>query len=120
MSAATAVNEEASRDFAEAAIPLLKEYAQKLNSLRDKVQAIQDLYLRETKQRQQILKAEYRHWEGLFRRLRPPATNLAQQVSQRIEHGRQADLNSVEMKLRLAEFEHALLGNEELFRSFHP
>ena len=50
----------------------------------------------------------------ILKKLLPPATKLAQIVSQRIEHCGLDDLDEIELRLRLAEFEAVLLAAQEL------
>lgn len=94
-----------SRSFTKHAVPLLIEYGQKLNRLLDKARLMSS-GTGATK--------EYARQVELFKRLRAPATQLARQVSQQIEHARLDDLDRTELWLRLSEFEHALLSAEEV------
>src|SRR5262245_15330119 len=94
------------RSFTKQAVPLLIEYGKKLNDLVEQAIRLRNGSAKASK--------EYPYLVHLFERLQPPALQLARQVSQQIEHAKLLDLDRLELSLRLAEFEHALLSAEEL------
>ncbi len=98
------------------AVPLLKEYSQRLQELGRAIrQARNDLEAERTgTARWNSLQSEFFSLKQLFLRLKPAAVKLAQNVSQHVEHAKMNDLTRLELSLRLAEFEHALLGTEQL------
>ncbi|HWG45595.1 MAG TPA: hypothetical protein VN688_22720 [Gemmataceae bacterium] len=106
-----------SKQFVAAVIPLLKEYLEKLRSIAEEAQRIREVFAKERldKEKKRILTLKYDLLTQLFKRLSPPATQLAQEVSQRIEHGKLDELDRVELMLRLAEYEHALLSLPRVF-----
>lgn len=97
--------------FADASIPLMKEYGKKLDDLRDQMITRRDqLSSRNASpQLKAEIQVELNRLNKLVDRLAPPAKRLAQHVSQIIEHGKVDDFTRLELSLRLAEFEHALL-----------
>lgn len=108
-----------SKPFVAAVVPLLKEYLDKLRSIAEQAQQLRDLVATERlgAEKKRLVQLKYDLLTQLAQRLRPPATHLAQQVSQRIEHGNLDEVDRVELRLRLAEFEHALLSVQSICSS---
>ena len=98
-------------EFAEGVIPLLKEYTQKLHSLTQSARGTLDQALDEAASKAQLritrqgLADLVRYFNSLF----PVLKQLAQAVSQRLEHTEMDDLTRLELRVRLAEFEASLL-----------
>ncbi len=104
-----------SMQFARAAIPLLKEYEQKLRDIVARARALRDLNDDDREgEKYKVLRALFTQERERFRRLSPAAGKLARQVSQRLEHTDLGEATRVELELRLAEYEHALLATEPL------
>lgn len=108
---------ERSKQFVKRVIPLLKEYREKFDGIADKAQEIRQVVAKERldNENKRLLKLKYDILTQFQRRISPPATELAREVSQRIEHGELDELDRVELMLRLAEFEHALLSLQRVF-----
>ena len=106
-----------SKQFAARVIPLLREYLAKFHSVADQAQRIREITAkaRLDPEKKRILHLKHDLLQQLFVRINPPATELAREVSQKIEHGRLDELDRVELTLRLAEFEAALLSLKRLF-----
>ena len=84
------------------AIPLLKEYGEKLRVIAVRAQ------------NGKKGSAEQADLATMMKRLGPPAKQLAQQVSQLIEHAHLDEMTRVELMLRLAEYEHAYLAAQKM------
>jgi hypothetical protein len=96
-------------DFSERVIPLLKEYHEKLAIMRTEAGRIKE------DRRRGDVKGIMDSYElrDRFSSLKPAAVSLARHVSQRLEHGDLDEMDKLELTLRLAEFEHALLAAEK-------
>lgn len=97
-------------EFAQKAIPLLKEYASKLG----------DWYV-EGRELLSSGSRDHTAREELTRRInyiKAPAEDLARQVSAVLEEGRLRGLDRVELWLRHSEFESMLLGVTQLLPYF--
>ena len=107
--------------FTEKAVPLLKEYREKLiglcNQLRELKQIAQDkTYGQDTAQ---IVAAEASIIQTFLNQFRPAARRFGQQVSGMIDQGRLSPLERVELQLRLAEFESILDQLPRLVVAYH-
>jgi len=118
-------DDQLSRDLRERVIPLLREY---LNTLTEIAKRAHELRLQQEKlnalaqkgvdadeamslqTRNIYLTKEISYLQELFKRINTPASQLAQYVSQRITHSAVEDLLKIELRLRLGEFEAALLN----------
>ncbi len=90
-------------------IHLAKEYAQKLNDAKERAYALRtELDGPKANIASKSLRGKDL-WDFL-RYLRPPAEQLARQASQLVEHGAISDAHRLELRLRLAELEHALFS----------
>jgi len=98
-----------SNSFAKQAVPLLKEYVQKLNDLAERASGS------EYDGPGTAASLKYARLMKLYQRLRPPAVQLIRRVSQMVEHGKLDDFARLELTLRLAEFEHALESAADVF-----
>jgi hypothetical protein len=98
--------------FAQTAIPLLKEYSKKLDDISEKAHALRETRSKSPDADHKLMETDVKFLGLLFNRLKPPASNLARHVSQLVEHGNLDDLTRLELILRLAEFESALLSAE--------
>src|SRR5437764_9789500 len=104
-----AATDHSAKYFSERAIPLLKEYCEKFTALRDEARKVKDTI------RDEMSRGYPKDATGLLelmariRSLKPAALSLARHVSQRLEHGDLDEMDKLELALRLAEFEHALL-----------
>ena len=83
------------------AIPLLKEYGEKLKDIVER------------NQNGKKGSADQDDLATMMKRLGPPAKLLAQQVSQLIEHAPLDEMTRIELMLRLAEYEHAYLSAQK-------
>ena len=108
---------ELSKQFAARAIPLLREYLEKFRSIAEAVQKIREVSATERpdKEKKRLLRLNYDILTQLYQRISPPATQLAREVSQKIEYGNLDELDRVELMLRLAEFEASLLSLQRVF-----
>jgi hypothetical protein len=102
--------------FVETAVALMKEYTEKLRQISASAHGLRGAW--ETHRRSDQggdVRAAHDSLSSLYRKLSSPAGDLARAVSQMIEHGDLEDLSRLELRLRLAEFEHALMaGNDTL------
>lgn len=111
----TATAAKAELRVVEAAIPLLKEYTEKLKEIIQQAQGLRN-HMRgavmvlplgaDTRE----AKTEMLH---RWKYLKPPTEELARQMSAMLEEGRIDGLNKVQLWLRLSEFEHYLLMARE-------
>jgi hypothetical protein len=96
--------------FVDRVIPLLKEYTEKLNGIKMEANKLR-------RPTSTGVSLDHRVWNDLQTKLQaltPPAKSLAQHVSQKLEHGALDEVDRLELWLRLAEFEHALLAAEKV------
>lgn len=107
---------ERSKHFAARTIALLKEYREKFESVSNQLFAIQEAGTDEKldSDKRHILRFKHSSLAQLNNSIRPAATQLAREVSQRIEHGDLDELDRVELRLRLAEFEHSLQSLQQV------
>ena len=103
----------------DAAKELLKEYTEKLLDLRERARKLAQALEQARKPLAglAVRKIDGTIEDGLFdlwKMLKPPAKRLAQYVSQTIEHGRIDPLTDIELRLRLAEYEHQFLTTDTL------
>lgn len=108
--------------FTSSAVPLLREYHQKLVGLKEQLRSLKEAaqaskYADDTVR---IVVAEYRALQQLFKRTRPAAQDLARQVSGMIDQGKVTPLERAELKLRLAEFESILTELPDLISAYTP
>lgn len=108
---------ELSKQFAARAIPLLKEYLEKFRAIAEEAKSIREVITKAkfNAEEKQLVHLNYDVLTQLYQRIRPPATQLAREVSQKIEHGNLEELDRVELMLRLAEFEASLLSVQRVF-----
>jgi hypothetical protein len=108
--------------FTAAAVPLLREYHQKLLGVRDQLRALKTASLKNEygDATRRIVFAEYSALDDFFTRFRPGARKFAQQVSGMIDQGKLTPLERAELQLRLAEFESALLELPKLILAYKP
>ena len=111
----------ASEQFADAIIPLLKEFGDKVKSLGEAADGLHTKFASNhlfwvgsgnklLDQRLHLLREDWKH-------LKPPIVKLAQHASQQLEHGGLDDVTQLELMLRLAEFESAIRSTEEILAS---
>ena len=128
--------------FAETVIPLMKEYSSKLRSAtrelrasRERVRSIVESQVENTQdpQKTQTPKVQ-QFWHDRasalqtldgqlctpLQNLVPPARKLGQHVSQMINHGGLADLEKIELSLRLAELESTISVAQEMLQEHAP
>lgn len=112
------------RTDAETMARLMGEYTRKLQSVIGEDRAIQqnldqlDTYWNAwfgRTRRYWALRDDREELVRLLRAIKEPAFMLARHVSQMVEHGRMDELTRIELRLRLAEFEHALESAKPLF-----
>jgi hypothetical protein len=125
MSPSSTIN--ASKAFAGEAVRLLREFTDKLESitkqafqLADRADEMRRLTAKGDDPRRQRLQNQYQSMSQVFHSMNPAATQLARVVSQRIEHGGLDDLEQAELRLRLAEFEGALMAAQTAVASSYP
>lgn len=106
-----------SQQFTARVIPLLKEYLEKFRSISDEAQRIREGAAEQgiDVEKKRLMRLNHEFLQQLFSRIRPAATQLAREVSQKIEHGNLDELDRVELMLRLAEFEAILLSLQRVF-----
>jgi hypothetical protein len=105
MSTATA-NGTAQVEFASAAIPLLKEYTSKFETL---AKEAREMTTRMGQvQRGDQLVFDKKQLQMQLKYLLPPATALARMVSGMVANGKVTDIERIELQIRLAEFEAAM------------
>lgn len=107
-----------STGFAQAAIPLLKEYTTKLDVLTEKLQRLRQ----ESKRGGHggFLETSQLALRDTFLGMEPAMEDLARRVSQRIEHGVLDDFARLELRLRLAEFESTMQSTRNLLMQPFP
>ena len=108
---------ELSKQYAARVTPLLKEYLEKFRSIAEEAKRSREEITKVefNAEQKRLVRLNYEALTQLYQRIRPPATELAREVSQRIEHGRLDELDRVELMLRLAEFEASLLSLQRVF-----
>lgn len=106
-----------SKQYVARVIPLLKEYLEKFRSISEEVKKIREVVAEKgiDKEKQRILRLNHELLQQLVKRISPPATQLAREVSQKIERGKLDELDRVELTLRLAEYEAGLLSLQRVF-----
>lgn len=105
----------ASNSHGERAIPILKEYSEKLQVLTNEVKRLQsDAEKDKADATRRKARAEYDLMRQLYLRLRPAGVKLVQNVSQQVQFAKLDDMIRLELGLRLAEFEHALQAAEQV------
>jgi hypothetical protein len=109
-----AVTSSSAESFADRAIPLLKEYGEKLAAMSAEARALPTPTPSMPPRDQQIRMIEHQDLRLKLQKIRPAAQSLARHVSQRVEHGSLEELEKLELTLRLAEFEYALLHAEKM------
>lgn len=95
---------------------LLKEYSEKLAMHYERAQKVL-LQLQQRKSGLRVsdwLQGSDAQFLDLWKSLRPPAVKLAQYASGTIEHARIDQATELELRLRLAEFEHYLLNLDSM------
>ena len=97
--------------FKSQASQLLSEYREKLTAICTEVKNLRK-EMEEHKANQNTYSQEINGQIQLLHKLRSPARALAQHISQKIEHGKLDELAKLELRLRLAEFEHAIITAE--------
>ena len=90
-------------EFTLKVIPLLIDYTQKLNRIVD--QTMEHLAVFRSHPKDAGQRAEAERTISLLKTLLSPCHDLAQMVSQRIEHGKLGEVERIELRLRLAELE---------------
>lgn len=107
--------------LAEGLIPLLKEFTRKLRSKRKEAQEIKGQLAKQGGlfggSVDEWLNLQNRLLQESFRELRPAATQLAQEVSQLVEHANLNEITKLELRLRFAEYQSALRAAEEFLRA---
>jgi hypothetical protein len=99
--------------FSRRAIPLLKEYHEKLTAISAETRRVKDAIRAVTSRGLRGDMTEVFEIRDKFGSLKPAALSLARHVSQRLEHVSLDEMDKLELTLRLAEFEHALLAAEK-------
>lgn len=119
-------NRDAGSGFMNSAVPLMQEYTKRLQDLvadaDDVRQALVKLSSRDNRLDPQLAELEFQYLNSRtelikerFQHLRPPVEDLDRHVSQMIEHGHlEANIDRVELKLRLTDLELALFAAERL------
>jgi aminoglycoside phosphotransferase family enzyme len=101
------------KTFVNGSSGLMKEYTIKMRQLCEQAKSL-DSQVCDGHTQPDRLKAhqramsEWRNMQDLVNRLQGPMQDLAQQVSQMIEHGKLSTLAKTRLRLRLAEFESAI------------
>jgi hypothetical protein len=108
--------------FTATAVPLLREYHEKLVGVGTQLRELKSLALKNPfgKETQRIVATEFHALKDLFNRLRPAALDLARQVSGMVDQGKLTPLERAELQLRLAEFESTLLELPKLITAYQP
>ena len=108
--------------FTATAVPLLREYHEKLVGVGARLRELKDLAVRNPfgKDTPRIVAAEFHAIKDLFNRFRPAALGLARQVSGMVDQGKLTPLERAELQLRLAEFESTLLELPNLIAAYQP
>jgi hypothetical protein len=106
--------------FSATAMPLLREYYEKLQGIRNQLRVLKDFEMKMVyaKDTETIIAAEVHVIQEFLKRLRPAALDLSRQVSGMIDQGQVTPLERVEMKLRLAEFESILNELPRLIQAY--
>ena len=106
--------------WAATALPLLREYHEKLEGIRNQLRTFKELVLKNAyaKDTENIIDAELRVVQEFLKRFKPAALDLSRQVSGMIDQGQVTPLERVEMKLRLAEFESILNELPRLIQAY--
>jgi hypothetical protein len=102
--------------FVEGAVPLLKEYTEKLRALSDEADRFYFSIPRPAPSGSVLTEQAVTTRGELARRwkhLKSPAQELARQASGVVEEGNVSGLEKIQLWLRLSEFEHALATAEE-------
>jgi hypothetical protein len=101
---------------AQMVIPMLKDYEEKLHALSKEAYRIGISYKESAPQFDIGRLLRRNEFDGLkqrYSRIRPAAIELARVVSPMVEHGKLDRITLLELRLRLTDFEHALLTTEE-------
>ncbi len=84
---------------------LLEEYRRKMQWITSQLYLLRKKRTNGKKENENLLNFRKESLVQLLNSLRLPSTKLAQFVSQQIEHAKLEELDRVELRLRLAEFE---------------
>jgi CHASE3 domain sensor protein len=108
--------------FTAIAVPLLREYHEKLQQLHEQLRTLKALAVKSEygDDTRQIVIAEHHAIDEFFKRFRPGARSFAQQVSGMIDQGKLTPLERAELRLRLSEFESDLLEFPALIAAYRP
>ena len=106
--------------FAEVAVPLLREYHQKLLALREQLRELKTISIKQEygDVTPRIVAAEFNALSDFLKQFRPAGLKLARQVSGMIDQGKLTPLERVELELRLSEFETALRASQNLLNAY--
>ncbi|WP_143392898.1 hypothetical protein [Fimbriiglobus ruber] len=108
--------------FIERAVPLLKEYLNKVTGVQKQIRDLRNEYEQSNgvygADTNAIYKAEFDSLQQYFNRLNPALDFFSQQVSGMIEQGQVDPLTRVELQMRLAELESALLQIPYLLQAY--
>lgn len=111
-------------EFVGRAIPLLKEYHDKVRQMIRRARALRTRYeadrMRYGADTTSIYRAEFDNLSGLHSRLWPAIGRLTQQVSGMVDQGRVSPLTRAELQLRLAELEADVLELPALIQAYKP
>jgi hypothetical protein len=109
-----------SRPNARTLTRLLTEYTAKWNALRDRAHVLHKEAVARMPEDDlhRILSDDYNNLRPAIQKLTPPSRSLAQHVSQLIEHSGMDILATLELRLRLAEFEQAIQETSSFLAHF--
>jgi hypothetical protein len=111
-------------EFTARAIPLLKEYLEKLLTLKEQIRQLwvdyQSNQMKYGANTSLIYQAEYDALMQQFNRLRPAVMQFNQQVSGMVDQGKLSPLMRAELQLRLAELESVLYQIYPFLNTYRP
>jgi hypothetical protein len=90
-------------------VELIKEYIDRLYDLKERAEKSHT-----TKRESKVSAEELSLLGQHFRKLQPPVRELVRYTSQMIEHGSADELARLELRLRLADLEHALTAADRI------
>lgn len=108
--------------FTERAVHLLQEYLRKFREVQDRMRMLRMEYdlTKNNAWKKEALKTEFAALEMYFERLQPAVKQFSQQVSGMIDQGRVTPISRVELQLRLAELEVAVIETPFLLNTYRP
>jgi hypothetical protein len=110
--------------FADKAVPLLKEYLEKVLDIRRELRELRERSRnagsKQHSANTEIDGAEFDYLFWYFHQIEPALREFNQQISGMIDQGRISPLTKSELRLRLAEIEGVLSQMHHLFTAYEP